>query len=57
MDIRNDSGLLSEEEWLGYISLKAQFNEIFGEINERTQQTEQSKNDIASNEAEQVRKE
>jgi hypothetical protein len=26
----NDSGMLTEEEWLGYISLKAQFNEIFG---------------------------
>ncbi len=49
---RNDSGMLTEEEWLAYISLKAQFNEIFGVKNESTHKTESSTNEATEHKAE-----
>jgi hypothetical protein len=54
VELRNDSGMLTEEEWLGYISLKAQFNEILGQRmkNESTQQAESSTNEATEHKAE-----
>lgn len=54
----NLSGFDMQEYWEYMHQFNKQFKDIFGvDINERTQQTEQSKNDITSNEAEQVRAE
>jgi hypothetical protein len=57
MDNDNESGLDLEEYWHYMHKFNSDFNKIFGVKNERTQQTESSTNDIASNEAEQVRAE